>query len=247
MAAPLAGHHVVNLSDASDALFDAELCGNVRGAFTGATEDKPGYLGLAEEGGTLVFDEFGDISKAIQGKLLRPVENRVYRRVGDSETRRFPGRFVFSTNKDLAKAVRSGKFREDLYTRVNVLRIVMPPLRRILREAPEERRHYVYGFTVETLPQSPETWDGWVYRIEADIARRKGGEAWRGNLRELRNYVRSCILSSRLVSEARDGAPDTGQEPGSMVASSDRRAPASGRRGARARRRRGSGCWGRMR
>jgi len=60
-AAPLAGYHVVNLSDASDALFDAELCGNVRGAFTGATEDRPGYLGLADGGGTLVFDEFGDI------------------------------------------------------------------------------------------------------------------------------------------------------------------------------------------
>src|SRR6202011_4450292 len=83
------------------------------------------------------------------------------------------------------------------------------------------------GFVAETLAQSPETWDGWAYRIEADIARRKGGDAWRGNLRERRNYVRSCILSSRLVSEARDGAPDTGQEPGSLVASSDRRAPAS--------------------
>jgi hypothetical protein len=74
-------------------------------------------------------------------------------------------------------------------------------------------------------PQSPETRDGWTYRIEANIARRKGGDAWRGNLRELRN----CILSSRLVTEARDGAPDTGQEPGSLVASSDRRAPASRR------------------
>jgi DNA-binding NtrC family response regulator len=72
------------------------------------------------------------------------VENRVYRRVGDSETRRFPGRFVFSTNKDLSGLVRRGKFREDLYTRVNVLRVVMPPLRRILREAPDERREYVH-------------------------------------------------------------------------------------------------------
>jgi DNA-binding NtrC family response regulator len=231
-AAPLAGYHVVNLSDASDALFDAELCGNVRGAFTGATEDRPGYLGLAEEGGTLVFDEFGDIGKVIQGKLLRPVENRVYRRVGDNETRRFPGRFVFSTNKDLAKMVRQGKFREDLYTRVNVLRVVMPPLRRILREAPDERREYVHRFVAETLAQSPETWDGWAWRIEADLARRKGGDAWRGNLRELRNYVRRSILSSRLVSEATEGALDSGQEPGSLVASSDRRAPApASRRG----------------
>jgi DNA-binding NtrC family response regulator len=155
------------------------------------------------------------------------VENRVYRRVGDSKTRPFLGRFVFSTNKDLAALVRRGKFREDLYTRVNVLRVVMPPLRRILREAPDERRHYVHGFTAETLAQSPETWDGWAWRIEADIARRKGGDAWRGNLRELRNYVRSCILSSRLVSEVTDDLPSTGQEPGSLVASSDRRAPAS--------------------
>jgi DNA-binding NtrC family response regulator len=105
----------------------------------------------------------------------------------------------------------------------------MPPLRRILREAPDERREYVHGFTAETLAQSSETWDGWAYRIEADIVRRKAGDAWRGNLRELRNYVRSRILSSRRVTEATDGAPDTGQEPGSLVASSDRRAPASRR------------------
>src|SRR6185295_18516646 len=229
-AAPLAGYHVVNLSDASDALFDAELCGNVRGAFTGATEDRSGYLGLAEAGGTLVFDEFGDIGKVIQGKLLRPVENRVYRRVGDSETRRFPGRFVFSTNKDLPGLVRRGKFREDLHARVNVLRVVMPPLRRILREAPDERREYVWFFTAETLPHSPEAWDGCAWRIETDLARKKAGDPWRGNLRELRNHVRSCILSSRLTTEATDGSPDTGQEPGSMVVSSDGRAPASPRR-----------------
>ena len=129
----------------------------------------------------------------------------------------------------------------------------MPPLRRILREAPDERREYVHGFVAETLAQSPETWDGWAWRIEADIARRKGGDAWRGNLRELRNYVRSCILSSRLVSEATEGAPDTGQAPGSLVASSDRRGPGSEsgggeRAGAGASGRRGrSGCWGRMR
>ncbi len=128
-------------------------------------------------------------------------ELRVYRRVGDRETRRFLGRFVFSTNRELSGLVRWGELREDLYTRVNVLRVVMPPLRRILREAPDERRHYVHGFTAETLAQSLETWDGWAYRIEADIARRKGGDAWRGNLRELRNYVRNCILSSRLVTE----------------------------------------------
>ena len=69
------------------------------------------------------------------------MEHRVYRRVGDSETRRFLGRFVFSTNKELSGLVRRGEFREDLYTRVNVLRVVMPPLRRIVREAADERRH----------------------------------------------------------------------------------------------------------
>ena len=122
----------------------------------------------------------------------------------------------------------------------------MPPLRRILREAPDERRHYLHGFTAETLPRSPETWDGWAYRIEAGIARRKGGDAWRGNLRELRNYVRSCILSSRLGAEGTDGSPDTGQEPGSMAASSEPRAPAS-RRGRESDAPRGIACWARTR
>jgi transcriptional regulator with GAF, ATPase, and Fis domain len=229
-AAPLAGHHVVNLSDASSSLFDAQLCGHVRGAFTGATEDAPGYLGLAAGGGTLVFDEFGEISNDIQVKLLRPVENRVYRRVGDGETRAVGGRFVFSTNRDLAAMVRRGKFREDLYTRVNVLRVVMPPLRRILREAPDERWHYVHGFVAEMLHQSQESWDGWAYKIEADIARHRAGETWRGNLRALRNHVRQAVLSSGLISEGTDRQPDTGPEPGSLAASSDRRAPASRRR-----------------
>ena len=147
-----------------------------------ATDDGPGYLGLAADGGTLVFDELGDIGTDIQGKLLRPVENRVYRRVGDSETRGFLGRFVFSTNKDLRAMVRRGKFREDLYTRVNVLRIVMPPLRRILREALDERSHYVRGFAEQTVPDGPESWDGWADSIESGIARKKAGHDWRGNL-----------------------------------------------------------------
>jgi DNA-binding NtrC family response regulator len=229
-AAPLSGCHVVNLSDASSTLFDAQLSGHVRGAFTGATEDAPGYLGLAADGGTLVFDEFGEISNDIQVKLLRPVENRVYRRVGDGATRAFGGRFVFSTNRDLGAMVRRGKFREDLYTRVNVLRVVMPPLRRILRDAPDERWHYVHGFVAEMLSQSPESWDGWAYKIEADIARHRAGETWRGNLRALRNHVRQAVLSSGLVPDGTDRLPDTGPEPGSAAGSSDRRAPTSRRR-----------------
>ncbi len=229
-APPLSGYHVVNLSDASSNLFDAQLCGHVRGAFTGATEDAPGYLGLAAEGETLVLDEFGEIPKDIQVKLLRPVENRVYRRVGENKTRPVEARLVLSTNRDLGAMVRRGKFREDLYTRVNVLRVVMPPLRRILREAPDERWHYVLGFVAEMLPQSPESWDGWAYKIEADIARHRAGETWRGNLRALRNHVRQAVLSSGLVTEGTDRQPDTGPEPGSVAASSDPRTPASRRR-----------------
>jgi DNA-binding NtrC family response regulator len=105
----------------------------------------------------------------------------------------------------------------------------MPPLRRILREAPDERWHYVHGFVAEMLPGSPESWDGWAYKIEAEIARRKAGEPWRGNLRALKNHVRQAIVSSGLSSDAADRSPDTGPGPRSVAVSSDRGAPASRR------------------
>jgi DNA-binding NtrC family response regulator len=229
-AAPLSGLHVVNLSEASSSLFESQLCGHVRGAFTGASEDAPGYLGLAAKGETLVLDEFGEITNDMQVKLLRPVENKVYRRVGERETRLVEARILLSTNRDLGAMVRRGKFREDLYTRVNVLRVVMPPLRRILREAPDERLYYVKGFVAEMLPQSPETWDALAYKIDAGIARHRAGETWRGNLRALRNHVRQALLSSGVVPDGTDRQPDTGQEPGSVATSSDRRAPSSRRR-----------------
>ena len=105
----------------------------------------------------------------------------------------------------------------------------MPPLRRILREAPDERSHYVRGFAEQTVPDGPKSWDGWADSIESGIARKKAGHDWRGNLRELKNHVRSAIFTSGRAPESTDRLPETGRDPASAPVSSDRRTPSSRR------------------
>jgi len=170
----------------SPELLESELFGHVKGAFTGAVRDNPGRIAGCE-GGTLLLDEIGDLPSNLQPKLLRFLQDKEYERVGDYTTRRADVRIITATNRDLNKAVREGQFREDLFYRLNVIQIEIPPL----RERPEDiialaerllvffgrgRHHLFLGFTPEALQvlvQYP----------------------WPGNLRELRNVVeRAAIL-----------------------------------------------------
>ena len=177
---------IVSCPTFSPELLESELFGHVKGAFTGAVRDNPGRIAICE-GGTLLLDEIGDLPANLQPKLLRFLQDREYERVGDYTTRKADVRIIASTNRDLDKAVKEGQFREDLFYRLNVIQIEIPPL----RERPEDvmtfaerllvffggaRHHLFLGFTSEALQALKQ------YH-------------WPGNLRELRNVVeRAAIL-----------------------------------------------------
>jgi NtrC-family two-component system response regulator AlgB len=177
---------VISCPAFSPELLETELFGHIKGAFTGAVRDNPGRVATCE-GGTLLLDEIGDLPANLQPKLLRFLQDKEYERVGDYTTRKADVRIIAATNRDLDRAVKEGQFREDLYFRLNVIQIEVPPLRERQEDIAvlAERlllffgraRHYVFrGFTqkaMETLRQYP----------------------WPGNMRELRNVVeRGAIL-----------------------------------------------------
>ncbi len=171
----------VNAVALSETLLESELFGHEKGAFTGALARKPGKIELAH-GGTLFLDEIGDISPTFQAKLLRCLQERTYELVGGTETLTSDVRVIAATNRDLKKSVAEGRFREDLYYRLNVISISPPPLR--------ERRADVRPLAEQFLRQfrpgarlSPEAFE----LIE--------GYAWPGNVRELRNAIeRAAVL-----------------------------------------------------
>ncbi len=183
----------VNCSALSENLLESELFGHVRGAFSGAIRDKQGRFEAAE-GGTLFLDEIGDISSLIQLKLLRAMESREFERVGDNRTRRADVRLVAATNADLADKVRSGAFREDLYYRLNVVNIQLPPLRERAEDVPLLVQHFVDEFA-ESMGKD-------IRDIDPGFMERVLRHHWPGNVRELRHAVEhACILcrGSRLM------------------------------------------------
>ena len=177
---------IVSCPAFSAELLESELFGHVKGAFTGAVRDNPGRI-AACEGGTLLLDEIGDLPGNLQPKLLRFLQDREYERVGDYATRKADVRIIAGTNRDLDRAVKEGRFRDDLFFRLNVIRIEMPPLRerpedvtilaeRLLTFFGQAGHHRFLGFTPEALLALKQ------YH-------------WPGNLRELRNVIeRAAIL-----------------------------------------------------
>ena len=132
----------VNCASISRALFESEFFGHVRGAFTGAVKDRAGRFEKAE-GGTIFLDEVGEIPQDIQNKLLRILQEKRNERVGDDRTRRANVRIIAATNRDLRGAVAAGRFREDLFYRLNVFPIQVPPLRKRMDDIPSLARHFV--------------------------------------------------------------------------------------------------------
>ncbi len=168
-------------------LLESDLFGHVRGAFTGAARDKVGKLQLAE-GGTVFLDEVSEIPPAVQGKLLRFLQNREFERLGDPRPRTVDVRVIAATNKDLEELVRDGAFREDLYFRINVLEIFLPPLRERPEDIPLLAEHY--------LQRSARLNDKRVGTITAEAMARLQAYPWPGNIRELVNTMERSVIMS---------------------------------------------------
>ena len=178
----------VHCAALSESLLESELFGHERGSFTGATERRIGRFESAD-GGTLFLDEIGEISQSTQVKLLRFLETKAIERVGGSKPIELDVRLVAATNRNLETMVREGKFREDLFFRLNVVRLTMPPLRDRAEDIPLLLAHFIRIFSEENgVP--PLT-------IEAGALRTLQAYAWPGNIRELRNFCENAVVLRR--------------------------------------------------
>jgi DNA-binding NtrC family response regulator len=178
----------INCAAIPSTLLESELFGHERGAFTGAVTKKVGRLELAR-GGTLFLDEIGDMDFAIQAKLLRVIQERVFERVGGSTPIETDFRLISATNKDFARAVREGQFREDLYFRLNVVSIRVPPLREKVEDVPLLVKHFVEKYAKEYGKSVPT--------ISDDAMRCLAHYSYPGNIRELENLVQRMIVLAR--------------------------------------------------
>lgn len=177
----------VNCAALSDQLIESELFGHEAGAFTGATYTRVGRLETVGSG-TLFLDEIGELPAGTQAKLLRVLEEREYQRVGSNETRTVRARIVAATNRCLGREVRAGRFREDLFHRVNVLSLKLPPLRDRREDLPALIDYFLKRFQHEGEFR--------VERFSAAAMQQLCEYDWPGNIRELRNTIlRSCVLA----------------------------------------------------
>ncbi len=176
---------VVDCPSIPDNLLESELFGHVKGAFTGADRDHKGLF-LAAHGGTLHLDEIGDISTAVQTKLLRCLQSGEVRPVGAGASRLVDVRVIASTNRDLEAGMRDKSFREDLYYRLNVLTLTLPPLRERVEDIPILVRHFLKNACLELdLPE---------HEISAEALQWMILRPWPGNVRELQNFVRRMAV-----------------------------------------------------
>jgi transcriptional regulator with GAF, ATPase, and Fis domain len=184
---PRAGKPFVKVHCAalSPTLLESELFGHVKGAFTGAVSDKVGRFELAN-GGTLFLDEIGDISLEVQTKLLRVLQEKVFERVGSSESIRVDVRIVAATHQNLERLIQLEKFREDLYYRLNVIPITVPPLRERIDDIPELVQFFLQQLAGQMNRPTPELED------EAMIAVQH--YKWPGNIRQLRNVLERAVV-----------------------------------------------------
>jgi NtrC-family two-component system response regulator AlgB len=178
----------VSCPSLSRELLESELFGHVKGAFTGAMKDTWGKVEAAR-GGTLFLDEIGELPAELQPKLLRLLQERAYERVGDTKTRTADVRVIAATNRDLAAAVKAGTFREDLFYRLNVISVTVPPLRSRPRDLERHARDFLRFFAEESgRPVEDFSADAWT-------ALRR--HPWPGNLRELRNSIERAVILAR--------------------------------------------------
>jgi len=202
----------VNCGAVPEGLFESEFFGHVKGAFTGATHDRPGRFELAE-GGTIFLDEVGDIPPAMQAKLLRVLQEQELERVGDARTRKVDVRVIAATHRDLRRDVEAGRFRQDLFYRLSVFPIEVPPLR--------ERRQDIAALAVHFARQFAERMNRPTPRITEAALGELLAHDWPGNVRELQNAVERAVILSR-------GGPLRFELPEPKGSGSPRPAPEAG-------------------
>jgi transcriptional regulator with PAS, ATPase and Fis domain len=186
----------INSTAIPETLLESELFGYEKGAFSGAAGSKPGKFELADKG-TLFLDEIGDVPGAIQVKLLRVLQDREFERLGGTKTHKVDVRLVAATNRDLRAALEEGTFREDLYYRLNVVAIDIPPLREHKEDIPALANYFLERYSKE----SGKTITG----ITTEAIKRLMDYHWPGNVRELQNIIeRGVALSSAATLDAAD-------------------------------------------
>jgi DNA-binding NtrC family response regulator len=177
----------INCSAVVETLFESELFGHTRGAFTGATDNKPGLFEVAD-GGTIFLDEIGELPAGVQAKLLRAIELGEVNRVGSLQPRKVDVHVIAATNRDLRAEVAAGRFRSDLFYRLNVVEIHIPPLR--------ERREDIPYLTAAFVRASSERLSKSIAGLTPAAERALVSSPWNGNVRELRNVIeRACIVA----------------------------------------------------
>src|SRR5437899_3140455 len=197
----------VNCSAIPENLFESEFFGHVRGAFTGALRDKPGRFEMAD-GGTLFLDEIGELPPAMQSKLLRVLQEQVIERVGEVRTRKVNVRVIAATNRDLKKEVEGRRFREDLFYRLSVFPLEIPPLR--------ERRDDIIALATYFLRKTAKKMNRPLPRLSRTNANQLSAHAWPGNVRELQNAVERAVIlahDGELRFELRPSEPSAPVQP----------------------------------
>jgi two-component system response regulator HydG len=186
----------INCSAIPETLLESELFGHAKGSFTGAAQRKLGLFEAAQ-GGTLFLDEIGDMAPALQAKLLRVLQEKQVRAVGDTQAREIDVRIIAATHHDLKSAIKSGRFREDLYYRLSVIPIELPPLRDRTEDIPSLAQHFLSKFAaINSTPVK-----GFTKRAMSKLMRGK----WEGNVRELENVVeRACVLATQSLIDEND-------------------------------------------
>jgi transcriptional regulator with GAF, ATPase, and Fis domain len=178
----------VNCGALPETLLESELFGHVKGAFTGAFRDKKGRFELAD-GGTIFLDEIGDISPAMQVRLMRVLQEGTFERVGSESTLKVDVRLISATNKDLQKEIAAGRFRDDLYYRLSVVPIRLPPLR--------ERRNDIPLLAEHTLKRALEMSGRQGVALSADALDIMLSYDWPGNVRELQNWIQFALVKCK--------------------------------------------------
>jgi NtrC-family two-component system response regulator AlgB len=180
----------INCAALPEELLESELFGHIKGAFTGAVRDRQGRFELAD-GGTIFLDEIAEVSPAIQAKLLRVIQSKEFERVGESESRRVDVRIIAATNRNLDEALKEGTFREDLFYRLNAVRLKPLPLRERPEDLPILLQHFIGKFSKEK-----------ELDISAEAVQALRTYRWNGNVRELENVIeRAVILAKNNVIE----------------------------------------------